>query len=661
MLGYRTTFAVDVTQSTGIEAGTAIDTLLREGFDWLRRRKGLLEIDGLEPWVEKSFPNGSRAIYGKGATPSGDEYAKLVYFDRPQPTGQWVTTLLVGRSKKKQGLLPLVSVEIDAPEDPAWPGRPIFPNRPWLVKNILDGYACYDRGMRTSDDPIQVSDEEGVAEFLRNLEDERHRGLIIACGTDGTVEAEAWKRILDDITTECAGQATVYQLTPRATEMVNARVSEKHALTPYALRTFKPGAVLDDPTDGLRHRVLSARALLGKNKKELTRMFGRVSREHSRALPPDPFMRRLDAITGAELDRVTFERTEEVRAAIRASTLQAREDRAIEETGAAPAVDGASLSLEAVVRTEAVIAEAPTSEAIAAGEVEMLRIEVEDLRARLVEARSEAAKARDENERMRAELALSCAKYERLSDAHAHDRDRLGRVHEAEIADLNARLEDKTLEVEIQLEARQEAEKEARRARYDLDLAKRELLEAGLDTTPLYLEKEDPYAEASFSNWEELEAFGADVFPRLVLSYDTEAAESLAQHGRSLSWLRETCDILAMLDEYAAFRASDEGRGFRGGLHQYLRGGAPAGARLIPAVRLRDSESETSVNMWGDERRFKVPESVDPSGFRTMLAHIEIQHFKSVSPRLYFEDRTGDLGKVVIGYIGRHLTNTKSG
>ena len=43
-----------------------------------------------------------------------------------------------------------------------------------------------------------------------------------------------------------------------------------------------------------------------------------------------------------------------------------------------------------------------------------------------------------------------------------------------------------------------------------------------------------------------------------------------------------------------------------------------------------------------------------------MLAHIEIQNFKSVSPRLYFEDRTGDLGKVVIGYIGRHLTNTKS-
>lgn len=656
MLGYRTTFAVDITESTGIEAETAIDTLLREGFDWLRRQKGLLEIDDLEPWIEKSFPNGSRAIYGKGATPAGDEYAKLVYFDRPQPTGQWVTTLLVGRSKKKQGLLPLVSVEIDAPEDPAWPGRPIFPNRPWLVKNILDGYACYDRGMRTSDDPIQVSDEEGVAEFLRNLEDEKHRGLIIACGTDGTVEAEAWKRILDDITTECAGQATVYQLTPRATEMVNARISEKHALTPYALRTFKPGAVLDDPTDGLRHRVLSARALLGKNKKELTRMFGRVSREHSRALPPDPFMRRLDAITGAELDRVTFERAEEARAALRASS-----PRVIEEGTAAPVADRAEASLENVVRGGAVIAdEVSTSPSIAVEEVEMLRIEVEDLRARLAEARGEAVEAGSENERMRAELALSRAKYERLSDAHVRDLDRLGRVHEAEIADLSARLDDKTLEVEIQLEARQEAEKEARRARYDLDLARRELLEAGLDTTPLYLEKEDPYAEANFSNWEELEAFGPDVFPRLVLSYDTDAAESLAQHGRSLSWLRETCNILAMLDEYAAFRASDEGRGFRGGLHQYLRGGAPAGARLIPAVRVRDSESETSVNMWGDERRFKVPESVDPSGFRTMLAHIEIQHFKSVSPRLYFEDRTGDLGKVVIGYIGRHLTNTKT-
>lgn len=87
MLGYRTTFAVDIAKSAGIEAESAIDTLLREGFDWLRKKKKLQGLDDLEPWVEKEFPDQSRVIYGKGKTPAGDEYAKLVFFDRPQESG----------------------------------------------------------------------------------------------------------------------------------------------------------------------------------------------------------------------------------------------------------------------------------------------------------------------------------------------------------------------------------------------------------------------------------------------------------------------------------------------------------------------------------------------------------------------------------------------
>ena len=49
MLGYRTTFAVDIAKSAGIEAESAIDTLLREGFDWLRKKKKLQGLDDLEP------------------------------------------------------------------------------------------------------------------------------------------------------------------------------------------------------------------------------------------------------------------------------------------------------------------------------------------------------------------------------------------------------------------------------------------------------------------------------------------------------------------------------------------------------------------------------------------------------------------------------------
>ena len=85
-----------------------------------------------------------------------------------------------------------------------------------------------------------------------HLEDSKHRGLIVACGTGGTVKADGWRKILDDITSEYAGQTTVFLLDPGATEMVNARVSLK------------------------------------------------------RALPPDPLLRRLDTISDAEFDRATL-------------------------------------------------------------------------------------------------------------------------------------------------------------------------------------------------------------------------------------------------------------------------------------------------------------------------------------------------------------------
>lgn len=658
MLGYRTTFTVNVVKSEGIEAENAIDVLLREGFDWLRKQKQLTGVDDLEPWVEKPFPDGSRAIYGRGTTAAGDEYAKLVYFDPPQKAGQWVTTLLVGRSQKKQWLFPLVSVEIDVPEDPNWPGHPMFSNRPWLVKNILDGYACFDRNMRTSDDPIIVFDEEGVEEFLDHLADEKHRGLIIACGTDGTVEAATWRQILDDITTECAGQATVFLLHPAATEMVNARVSKAHVLTPYALRTFKPGALLDDPSDGLRHRVLTARALLGKNRKELARMFGRLSRAHSSSLPPDPFMRRLDTVTGAEFDRMTFERSSNDHSDVQ---LPSAGPLSI-NPGSRPDSGEILEQLEVPASAEHAEPEAtPTAafERETDEELEMLRIEVHDLRARLEERECSLAVTKTENLRLHEEAALSKARYARSIELHIDELDRRRQEYESAIAGLNADLQDKTLEVEIQLEAKKTLEKELRSIRYKLGIAVSELRKKGVNNE-LYREKEDPYEGIDFSEWEELEILGPEVFTHLWFTYDPKDTNELSRHGRSLSWLRETFDILAMLDEYAAFRSSEEGREFKGGIHQYLREGAPPGARLIAADRVRDSESDTSQNKWGDQRTFKVPKEVDPTGYRKMHAHIEIQRFKSVSPRLYFEDRTSDLGKVVIGYIGRHLKNTQS-
>ncbi|WP_160159382.1 hypothetical protein [Actinomyces culturomici] len=270
MLGYRTVFEIDVDRSATISRKEAVDVVLREVSQWIREKKGVRDIDTIPSWEETPLSNGGRAIFGKGSTPSGDEYGKFVYFDPPQGDEQWVTTLLVGARPKDLHKV-VVSIELDVPEDPTRPGSPRFANRPLLVKNILDGFACFDMGVEISDDPIRVHDEEQIEAFLNALEDPGRRGLIIACGTDGSVEESEWCGILDEITSECSGQASVFLLDAPMTERYNAhpRVSEGHRLRPYSIRTFKPGVRLGAPEDGLRHRFLAPATLLSKRKGEL--------------------------------------------------------------------------------------------------------------------------------------------------------------------------------------------------------------------------------------------------------------------------------------------------------------------------------------------------------------------------------------------------------
>jgi hypothetical protein len=41
-----------------------------------------------------------------------------------------------------------------------------------------------------------------------------------------------------------------------------------------------------------------------------------------------------------------------------------------------------------------------------------------------------------------------------------------------------------------------------------------------------------------------------------------------------------------------------------------------------------------------------------------MGAHIRIGASGQISPRLWFHDATASTGKIYMGYLGRHLTNT---
>ncbi len=55
-----------------------------------------------------------------------------------------------------------------------------------------------------------------------------------------------------------------------------------------------------------------------------------------------------------------------------------------------------------------------------------------------------------------------------------------------------------------------------------------------------------------------------------------------------------------------------------------------------------------------------VPESAHPGGRVFMSEHLKLGQYRSVAPRLHFFHDGRNTGKVYVGYIGRHLPNTKT-
>ena len=56
MLGYRSSFSVELDSQLGLDREKAVDALLGEGFAWMRSQKGVKSVENLEPLHEKRFP-----------------------------------------------------------------------------------------------------------------------------------------------------------------------------------------------------------------------------------------------------------------------------------------------------------------------------------------------------------------------------------------------------------------------------------------------------------------------------------------------------------------------------------------------------------------------------------------------------------------------------
>jgi hypothetical protein len=148
--------------------------------------------------------------------------------------------------------------------------------------------------------------------------------------------------------------------------------------------------------------------------------------------------------------------------------------------------------------------------------------------------------------------------------------------------------------------------------------------------------------------------------PRVAFTGDIAEPLSLDQRPESSTWVRSSWEVLRAMQSYASAKALKK---FTGDFKVWCAA-PPQGAYGIPAGKVVRDESETVRNngRWRRQREFPVPAQIDPAGRVFMGAHVRIGASAAgrINPRLYFHDATARFGMMYVGYLGRHLSNTRS-
>ncbi|MFB6891563.1 hypothetical protein ACFCX4_19910 [Kitasatospora sp. NPDC056327] len=147
-------------------------------------------------------------------------------------------------------------------------------------------------------------------------------------------------------------------------------------------------------------------------------------------------------------------------------------------------------------------------------------------------------------------------------------------------------------------------------------------------------------------------------FPLLTFTGDQKAALALDElRCAGGGWAQLTWDGLTALQEYAEAAV----RGQAGGDFKQWCERTPAGCHRFPPRKAVRGESRTvySHAKWKRERMLPVPECVDVSRRAFMGAHLRIGGGRT-APRLHYLDDCSGSGRIYVGYIGLHLTNTRT-
>lgn len=538
---------------------------------------------------------------------------------------------------------------------------------PRVVANLLDRLEIHDGATRLTSTPRHIR-RDGVEEVVAAIRDEDRTGSVVVAVAPGKGLDRAWSNIVTTLTKQSVGDSAVFVITDDAYVSFMGLIPDSHAVKRGRIRTFIPAVDFGSRADGIRHRVLGPATLTRSIYKE--KVTGTLPWLHASGIRrrlleaelPGDVARGLSIIGREESQRERALRVERAVAPSRGNALFDLDWDAV-ELEAPPERRSARLrkpahsqavplptrrrdqpELDAMVDPR--VSEDPES----SGEIIATRAMTRLLGKWLTKdgTKLELAAFEELDEKLTAATA-GVVVAEQMLDEAATARAEL----EEELKLLRARNEDLDIIAGIEQQSGLELQREN-------TILRRRLIEAN--------HAEATFVEAESETWappeditELLSRLTAGpqqhpAFERVIFTGTDSKALEVQRRDPVGRYATAFWDFVHVLHDYAERRSNGS---FTGNVHSYLTSDVHDGHRCS-MQRHAGTESESVAKRWGQERVFPVPAEVAIDGAAMMLAHFKPTHENTFAPRMHYYDDTENTGKVYVGYIGAHLTNTKT-
>lgn len=649
-LGYRSILRLD-------DSENAVKVATEQVRSWLkskhRDQRGYGTLDAYEwdgPGTHVMGPNAKLTAVEH----SGEDASRrlLLRLEEENNSGTWCVSVTATSLPNGANAKQLIVVEVDADAEIA-NGRPVSENTkpPTIIRSLLDVTKARDFHadipLTASPTVVDVDDVESLAVAL--LDTRRTTSIVVGGAIPGAPLAP-WSKIIGNLVWNSAGTTAAFVLTEAAQEQLNIRLTATHAVGNGAVRTFLPGVEPADKADALRHRILYPGSLADSLTNGM-RVRPSLVRVHAASARRQLLERPLphEALRSARI----LER-EELRASGSATTSRPSSPPVPSYTTHPTTSEAQKPSQDQALKNS--VDGRPTNQQPVSTEENRVSNEVLEGLLQLFGTHTGSEELSLENIQM---LDQTLSKADSAVKTHS-DRidallDNINKVRDERDA---LKQEYENAEYELALEAeerRREAEHRRHLARLaefqsnklkslqDFDIF--EDPDEGLDESP----KSVIDMLARLESEERVAKF-IDFTGDLDKAMDLEIYDGLGRCAATF-W-----EYILIMRDYCLEKAE---RNFTGNLFGYLTSDQTHGRKCDPKrYSPTESTSVKSNSKWRKERLLPVPGIVEPSKQVLMLAHFKTTFKDGVAPRMHIHDDTANTGKIYIGYIGKHLSNT---